>query len=79
MGTHEKSELNVSPNKSNSLRLLSTDSNNVAGTLPNELSTLYLLDRITLYSNNVSGTIPEGIQNLTAIQVIDFENNQLSL
>jgi Leucine-rich repeat (LRR) protein len=52
--------------------------NNLVGTLPNELSTLYVLDRLELFSNNISGSFPDGVQNVTNLQVLDVESNQLS-
>lgn len=52
--------------------------NNVVGTLPNEISTLYMLDRLELYDNNVSGTFPDGLQNVSQLQVLDVEFNQIS-
>jgi Leucine-rich repeat (LRR) protein len=55
-----------------------TGVNNLAGPIPEEISTLFKLTRLELFGNNLTSTIPAGIANLTELAVIDVEENSLT-
>lgn len=50
---------------------------NLAGTLPQELSSLTLLERLELQWNNVSGPLPS-LKGLSSLQVLMLSNNQFT-
>lgn len=51
--------------------------NNVGGSIPNEISTLYGATRIDLFGNVIGGTLPNGLSNLTMLELLDLEENML--
>jgi len=57
---------------------INLNKNNLIGTIPNEISTLYDATCIEFYMNKLASNIPTGIRNLTALQLLDLENNSLS-
>ncbi|KAL7559187.1 hypothetical protein ACA910_013194 [Epithemia clementina (nom. ined.)] len=57
---------------------LTIRSNNMVGTLPDELSTLYGMTQMLLSNNSLTSTIPLGISNQTRLAVLDLEMNQIS-
>ena len=50
------------------LSLFISESNNLRGTLPNELSTLYTLESLQLYDNRLVSDLPSGISSLTQLK-----------
>lgn len=50
-----------------------TESNNLAGTLPDEVSTLYTLESLELFDNRLISDFPSGISNLTQLKLLDVE------
>jgi hypothetical protein len=54
---------------------ITLSSNNLAGTLPNEISTLSSLTSMEFYDNQLSGSIPDGLGNITTLELLDMEMN----
>lgn len=50
-----------------------SESNNLQGFLPNEISALYTIASIILFDNRIISTIPTGIGNLTRLELLDIE------
>ena len=57
---------------------LSTAENNLIGTIPDEVSVLFTLERLDVFANAIFGTIPQGISNLTELILLDLEENLLT-
>ena len=49
----------------------------MAGSLPNEVSTLFALQRLELFANVINGTLPLGLSNITQLVLLDLEQNLL--
>jgi Leucine-rich repeat (LRR) protein len=49
--------------------------NGVAGSIPNEISTLYDILRIDLFGNTIGSSLPTGLGNLTKLELLDLEQN----
>ncbi len=54
------------------------DSNNVSGTIPNDIEDLINLNSIFMVNNNLSGSIPSTITNLEKLRIISLDVNNLS-
>jgi Leucine-rich repeat (LRR) protein len=57
---------------------LSMSGNSLRGTIPNEITSLTLLNLLNLYENNLTGTIPSNIGSLTALTSFSFSGNSLT-
>ena len=55
-----------------------TESNNLVGPLPEEISTLSTAEVIIFFNNFLSSSIPDGIGNLTELGLLDLESNDLT-
>ena len=58
-----------------SLKSLNLSSNQISGSLPNNIGNFGLLERFDLSSNNFSGEIPETIGSLVSLRVLKFNRN----
>lgn len=56
----------------------SAASNNLAGTLPDEIQTLEKLQRLDIYANAVSGLIPSGLSRMSDLVLLDLEENLMT-
>eukprot|EP00934_Nitzschia_sp_Nitz4_P007624 Nitzschia sp. Nitz4//scaffold117_size69655//55221//57435//NITZ4_006027-RA/size69655-augustus-gene-0.7-mRNA-1//-1//CDS//3329533660//7614//frame0 len=54
------------------------ESNNMEGTLPSEISKLYMLTSLSLSDNNLSGTVPEAWSDLDTVQTLSLRKNALT-
>jgi hypothetical protein len=54
------------------------DENQLAGTIPSEISNLTNLERLYLHNNQLTGSIPPEIGNLTNLERLSLHVNQLS-
>lgn len=52
--------------------------NNLQGSIPNEVSTLFNMMQFVAYNNTLMSTLPVGLANLTMLNVLDLEVNQLT-
>ncbi len=60
------------------VRMLSLDSNNVAGILPNTLADLKYLELLSLFQNNITGNLPDNIGELYSLRSFSLGKNNLS-
>mmetsp|Transcript_10836 Transcript_10836/g.23809 ORF Transcript_10836/g.23809 Transcript_10836/m.23809 type:complete len:461 (-) Transcript_10836:105-1487(-) len=60
------------------IQKLNMDENNLSGSLPLELYSLYNLTDIALDSNNLTGSISSSIAQLPLLEVLDLDKNNLS-
>jgi len=51
--------------------------NNLDGKVPNEISTLFMLEKLDLSANSIRDTIPDGLSLLTRLEVLDLQKNLL--
>jgi hypothetical protein len=65
-------------NDTTSVIKLDLSSNNLSGTIPNEIGNMTALETLNLGNNYLSGAIPEGINNLSFLQTLELSNNKLS-
>eukprot|EP00978_Attheya_sp_CCMP212_P004173 scaffold9046_cov60-Attheya_sp.AAC.5 len=49
----------------------------VLGEVPNEISTLFMLEKLDLFANLIEGTIPDGLSLLARLEVLDLQENLL--
>lgn len=56
--------------------LFFTDSNNLAGVLPEALCCLPCLETLSMTGNELQGTVPQCVADMSA--VMDLENNRFS-
>ena len=61
-----------------SLSSLAVDNNNINGTIPPVITSLYSLQQLNLGVNMISGQIPDGLESMTALRSIDFSVNRLT-
>lgn len=52
--------------------------NNLAGTIPENLSNIPSLQRLILTFNNLSGTVPQPIFNTSSLKILEMPNNSLT-
>jgi Leucine-rich repeat (LRR) protein len=64
-----------SPNR---LQELNLESNNISGTLPNQMWPLTSLESLDLYGNNIGGTLPNWMGQLTSLGYLDLSQNNIS-
>jgi hypothetical protein len=58
---------------------IALDSNNLIGTIPEEIALLTKLTSVALYNNKLSGSIPSSIGYLTnLVTTLDFDSNSLT-
>jgi hypothetical protein len=57
------------------LRVLSLESNNLNGSLPNDMGLLSSLEELVLSSNELRGSIPMEIENLPSLIILHLGNN----
>ncbi|KAK6153321.1 hypothetical protein DH2020_012960 [Rehmannia glutinosa] len=60
------------------LMVLSLNSNNVAGNLPDDISNCSRLTHIYLHGNNFSGSLPKSLSGLSNLKRIDISDNGFS-
>jgi len=53
-------------------------SNNLQGTIPEEISGFKKLENLGLFANSLEGSIPKGLEDLTQLILIDLERNLLT-
>jgi len=51
--------------------------NNLVGSIPDEISLLQALDKMSLYSNKITGALPSRLQYLTDLSYLSLEDNEL--
>ncbi|CAB9512622.1 leucine Rich Repeat [Seminavis robusta] len=52
--------------------------NNLAGTIPEEIVTLYELENLNIFANSINSTLPDSLGTLTRLIFLDAERNLLS-
>ena len=57
---------------------ISTERNNIIGSLPSEIASITSLTSIKLFGNKISGSIPASIGSLQKLKILDVERNQMS-
>lgn len=55
-----------------------TANNNLIGSIPDEIQTFEMIERIDFFSNAISGTLPTTISALTRLILLDVEQNLLT-
>ena len=63
---------------SNRVIMIQLGSNNLSGSIPENIGNLYGLQALYLYSNQLSGSIPSSIGSLINLQILSLRNNQLT-
>ena len=61
-----------------SLSVINLRNNDLSGSIPVSITSLYSLERLSLASNDLSGTIPENLSSLTALEALDLSSNHLT-